>query len=367
MKIQNVKLDMFEWKGRPWKTSYRMVFGQDVNLGVLTIETDEGIKGNAFLGSSRLSADHHYRGLIDFAKPFLIGKNPQNIGAIWKDLWKMNRSLSLNVIASIDIALWDINGKIANQPIHRLLGTTKKNVPVYSSTAYHEKVEEYVVEAIKYKEMGWTAHKIHPHGTPEKDIEICQKIRNAVGNDMKLMLDSMWAYDYESSLRVGRAIEDLNFYWYEDPLVEEDIYNYKKLAKKLDIPIIATEYIPGRFYGISEWITQNATDIIRGDVVAMGGITPLVRLAHLAEAFNMNCEIHSGSGNSLDNVANLHVILSIPNCEFYEFFPCTGENRFGLIEEIEFNKGYVDAPVKPGLGFEIDWGLLKKSHVTTIE
>ena len=79
---------------------------------------------------------------------------------------------------------------------------------------------------------------------PQYDIEISKAIRGAVGDEMKLMLDSMWAYQYEDAIRVGRAIENLNFYWYEDPLVEEDIYSYKKLNRKLDIPIIATEYIP---------------------------------------------------------------------------------------------------------------------------
>ena len=126
MKIQDIKVDVFEWKGTPWKTNYRNIFGQDVNLSVIRIITDEGIEGNSFLGSSKLGSEHHHKGIVDFAKELLIGRNPQDISKIWNDLWKMNRSLSLNAIASIDIALWDINGKISNQPIHRLLGTCKE-------------------------------------------------------------------------------------------------------------------------------------------------------------------------------------------------------------------------------------------------
>tara|TARA_B100000405_G_scaffold39066_1_gene26251 strand:+ start:808 stop:1911 length:1104 start_codon:yes stop_codon:yes gene_type:complete len=367
MKIQDIKVDVFEWKGTPWKTNYRNIFGQDVNLSVIRIITDEGIEGNSFLGSSKLGSEHHHKGIVDFAKELLIGRNPQDISKIWNDLWKMNRSLSLNAIASIDIALWDINGKISNQPIHRLLGTCKEKVPVYSSTAFHENINDYVKEAITFMEAGWTAHKIHPHGIPDIDIKICQEIRKSVDSKMKLMLDSMCAYQYEDALRVGKKIEDLNFYWYEDPLVEEDIYNYKKLYSKLDIPIVSTEFIPGKYYSVPEWITQKTTNIVRGDVVAMGGISPLKRLTDLADAFNMKCEIHSGSSNSLDNVANLHVIIASTNCEFYEFFPCSGENRFGLSEEIEFDNGYVSAPNKPGLGFEIAWKDLNKTYVATIE
>jgi L-alanine-DL-glutamate epimerase-like enolase superfamily enzyme len=367
MKITNVKLDLFNWKSTPWKTGVGTSFGGTRQLGVVTVDTDEGVSGNAFLGSSRMGADHFVLGLIEFIKPLIMGRNPQNIGEIWWDMWKMNRSVSTYLIGAIDVCLWDINGKIAKQPIHRLLGTCKNKVPAYSSTAYHETKEQYADEALQFKQLGWTAHKIHPYGDPRADIEICRAVREAVGDNMKLMLDSMWAYQYEDALRVGRAIEELDYYWYEDPLVEEDIYNYVKLHNKLDIPILATEIAPGRFYGMASWITQYATDILRGDVAVTGGITPLVRLCHLAEGFNMKCEIHHG-GNSLNNVANLHVTMAVPNCEFYEVFPCTGANKFGLINDIEVdNQGYVYAPTEPGLGYDIDWKLIKREYIATVE
>lgn len=366
MEITNVKVDLFNWKTEPWKTGVGASFGNTKQLGVVTVETDEGISGNAFLGSSRIGADHFAPGLIEFIKPIVMGRNPLDIGAIWQQLWKANRSVSTYVIGAIDICLWDINGKVAGQPIHRLLGTCKESVPVYSSTAYHPTVGEYVEEALGIKEMGWTAHKLHPHGDPATDIEISAAVREAVGGEMKLMLDSMWAYRYEDALRVGRAIEEFDYYWYEDPLVEEDLYNYVKLNQKLDIPIMSTEYAPGRLYGMTPWITQHATDILRGDVAITGGITPLVRLCHLAEGFGMQCEIHHG-GNSLNNVANLHVTMAVTNCEFYEFFPCTGANVYGLVEDIEFVDGFVHAPTEPGLGFEIDWDLVDRERTATVE
>ena len=367
MKITNVKVDMFNWKTEAWKTGVGTTFGDTRQLGIVTVETDEGVSGNAFLGSSRMGADHFVKGMMEFITPIVMGRNPQDIGAIWWEMWKMNRSVSTYIIGAIDICLWDINGKIAGQPIHRLLGTCKESVPVYGSTAYHETTEEYAEEAIRFKEMGWQAHKIHPHGDPQMDIKISQAVREAVGPDMKLMLDSMWAYKYADALRVGRAIEELDFYWYEDPLVEEDIYNYVKLNQKLDIPIMSTEYAPGHFYGMTPWITQYATAILRSDVAVTGGITPLVRLCHMAEGFNMMCEIHHG-GNSLNNVANLHVTMAVPNCEFYEFFPCTGANVYGLVTDIEFDEnGMVHAPTEPGLGYEIDWDLVKREHTATVE
>lgn len=366
MRISNVKVDLFNWTTEPWMTGVGTTFGDTRQLGVVTVETDEGVNGHAFLGSSRMGADHFAPGLIEFVKPIVMGRNPLDIGAIWQQMWKANRSVSTYVIGAIDICLWDINGKVAGLPIHRLLGTCKETVPVYSSTAYHPTVDEYVDEALEIKEMGWTAHKLHPHGDPRTDIEISTAVRAAVGPEMKLMLDSMWAYRYEDALRVGRAIEELDYYWYEDPLVEEDIYNYIKLHQKLDIPIMSTEYTPGRLYGTTQWITEYATDILRGDVAITGGITPLVRLCHLAEGFGMQCEIHHG-GNSLNNVANLHVTMAVPNCEFYEFFPCTGANVYGLVEDIQFVDGHVHAPTEPGLGFEIDWDLVASERTATVE
>ena len=129
---------------------------------------------------------------------------------------------------------------------------------------------------------------------------------------------------------------------------------------------MSTEYAPGGFYGMAQWITQSATDMLRGDVAVTGGITPLVRMCSLAEGFNMNCEIHHG-GNSLNNVANLHVTMAVPNCEFFEFFPCTGANVYGLVEDIDIESGFVRAPTKPGLGYEIDWKLVKKEQTAIVK
>ena len=106
-------------------------------------------------------------------------------------------------------------------------------------------------------------------------------MRKAVGDDMVLMLDSVWSYCYEDAVRVGMAIEELGFYWYEDPLAEDDIYGYVKLREKLDIPILATEANPGGLYPMAQFITARATDMLRGDVSVKGGITPMLKIAHL--------------------------------------------------------------------------------------
>ena len=366
MKVTDLAVTMINCKSDAWQTGRGDSFGGGRVLGVVTVSTDEGIEGHSFLGSSRQGADAFVGHMMEFIKPMLLGSNPLDIGATWAKMWKLNRSVSTNAIGAIDVALWDIAGKVAGTPIHRLLGTCRDRIPAYASSAWFATPEDYAEEAMHFRSLGWPAYKIHPHGESKADVEICRAVRNAVGDSMVLMLDSMWSYCYEDALKVGRAAEALDFLWYEDPLAEEDLYNYVKLKSKLDIPIMSTEYVPGRFYGMATWILDGATDILRGDVAVSGGITPLIKIAHLAEAFRMKCEIHHG-GNSLNNVANLHVMMAISNSDYYEVFPCSGANQYALVGDVEVDElGMVYAPTEPGLGYVIDWDLVERETVDIV-
>ena len=181
-----------------------------------------------------------------------------------------------------------------------------------------------------------------------------------------LMLDSTWAYDYPAAIRVGRAIERLGYYWYEDPLADDDLYNYVKLKQHLSIPILATEYSPGGFTAYAPWLVARATDFLRGDVAVKGGISALVKAAHLAEGFHMNFEIHHG-GNSLNNVANLHVAMAIRNCEFFEVLLPAEAQKYGLVADIEVDShGMVRAPTAPGLGAPIDFDLIERKTLAVL-
>ena len=224
----------------------------------------------------------------------------------------------------------------------------------------------YAEEAVRHKETGWTAYKIHPPAIPEEDIRICEAVRRAVGDDFRVMLDSTWSYDYPEALRVGRAVEELDFYWYEDPLADDDLYNYVKPKERLRIPIMATELPPAGPTSYAPWVMSCATDFLRGDVAVKGGITSCLKTAHLAEAFRMNYEVHHG-GNSLNNVANLHLILAIQNCEYFEVLLPDAVQKHGLAEEIVVDgEGLVHAFDGPGLGAEIDFNLIERNKVATL-
>ena len=368
MQITDVTLTLFGWDDIP-ATQYGQhtgKFGGKSQLGLLTIQTDEGIEGHAFLGSSSRGAQMDGESLIHYLKPIVMGQNPLDRERLYQQMYRRQRLTTLRAIGAVDIALWDIAGKWAELPIHRLMGSYRTSCPAYASSAVLPSKEAYAEEAQRYKADGWAAYKIHPPTRWQEDIKVCEAVRRAVGDDYRIMLDATWVYDYPAALRVGWAVEELDFYWYEDPLNEEDMTNYIKLRQKLSVPIMATEYSPGGLYSYAPWLMQQATDYLRGDVAVKGGLTGCLKAAHLAEAFSMNYEIHHG-GNSLNNVANLHLTMAVKNCEFFEvLLPATAQ-KYGLVEDIEPDRnGMVHAIEKPGLGAEIDFDLIERKKLAML-
>jgi L-alanine-DL-glutamate epimerase-like enolase superfamily enzyme len=368
MKITDVTLTLFRWSDIP-ATQYGAHtgrFGGESQLGLVTVSTDEGLAGHAFLGSAMRGAHLDGESLIHYLKPLVVGQHPLDRERLYQAMWHRNRSTTFRAIGAMDVALWDLAGKVAEMPVHRLLGSYRDRVPAYASSAVLPAPAAYAEEAARFLSEGWTAYKIHPPTDPAADIEVCRAVRGAVGDGFTVMLDSTWAYDYPAAVRVGRAIEELGFHWYEDPLADDDLYNYVKLKQQLRIPILATEYSPGGFTAYAPWLLARATDFLRGDVAVKGGITALVKTAHLAEAFHMNFEVHHG-GNSLNNVANLHVIMAIKNCEFFEVLLPAEAQKYGLVQDIDVDRqGLVHAASGPGLGAAIDFGLIERRKTAVL-
>jgi L-alanine-DL-glutamate epimerase-like enolase superfamily enzyme len=368
MKITDVTLTLFAWDDIP-ATSYGHHTGRfqgRSELGLLALQTDEGLVGHAFLGSAQRGAANDASALIRHLKPLLLGQDPLDRERLHHSLLSRTRATGLRAIGAMDVALWDLGGQIAGLPVYKLIGAYRAAVPAYASSAVEATPELYAAQAQEFQARGWAAYKIHPPTLWRTDIEVCRAVRRAVGDRYTLMLDSTWAYQYPEAVRVGRAIEELGFYWYEDPLADDDLTSYIKLRQKLDIPILATEYSPGGFTAYAPWILQQATDYLRGDVAVKGGITALLKTAHLAEAFHMNYEVHHG-GNSLNNVANLHAILAMRNCEFFEVLLPDAAQKYGLVEDIAVdNKGLVHAPQGPGLGAQIDFELIARKKIAVL-
>lgn len=356
---------------------------QVVEQAVLTITTDEGVQGHTFMGLPQPDVTTQ---LIKRVKPQLLGRNALDIGAIWGELGR-RRDLDPTVQSYVDVALWDIAGKVAGLPVHRLLGTVRSSIPAYASSWVHQDVETYSEEALAYRERGFAGYKIHPPSMKvgplgygaitadhiETDLRIYRQVRDAVGSAYPLFADPFAGYTFAQAVRVGLVLEELDYEWFEDPLAADDIYGYLRLREKLRIPLLATELTKGGPPGHVPWVLERATDYLRGDVVLKGGITGLVKIAHLAEAFNLNCELHDGY-NALNNLGVLHVALAIPNCGWYEvLIPhapgdySSDHLSWGLVEEIPIDSnGYASVPERPGLGIDIDWDLVRGRTVAEL-
>jgi L-alanine-DL-glutamate epimerase-like enolase superfamily enzyme len=327
---------------------------------VLRVVTDGGIEGTSF-GRDGLRLAQYLHSL----KPLLLGEDPLYVERIWQRMWTASRMMHLpdTALGTIDIAIWDIIGKAANLPIYQLLGAYRDKVRAYASSGQYPDAEAYVRQALDLKARGFTAYKLHVSGVPDEDLRVCRAVREAVGEDMILMHDAVGLYSREQALRVGRELEKLNFYWFEEPIQDTDMDGLVQLCNALDIPIATLEVLPGTLYTRAQYIARGAVDIVRSDTLYNAGITPLKKTASLAEAFGMKCEIHCNP-NPLANAANLHVICSIKNCDFYEWMVPESVWNFGVKETIKLdNQGYVHVPKGPGLGLEVDWEYID-SHTT---
>jgi L-alanine-DL-glutamate epimerase-like enolase superfamily enzyme len=368
MKIDGVDVTLFAWDDIP-PTRYTAAAQNrsgHSNLGLVRIRTDVGIEGHAFLGSATNPGETDAASLIRFLKPILMGNDPLARESLHAAMRARQRNIGLRAVGACDTALWDIAAKAAGMPLYAFLGAGRSAIGAYASSQVLEAKEAYATEAAEFQAAGWKGYKIHPPHGPEEDIRVCEAVRRAVGDPFTLMLDSTWSYRYAEAVRVGRAIERLGYLWFEDPLNEEDIYAYVKLRQKLDIPILATEYPAGDIGTYAVWLTERATDYLRGDIPNKGGLTTMLKTAHLAEAFHMTYEVHHG-GNSLNNMAQLHFACAIPNTTFFEVLLPHGAHKYGVGNDIEVDRdGLAHCPTVPGIGAEIDLELIRRKQLAVL-
>lgn len=371
MKIKDLRIQVIargkeDFGGIDATESASFFVKQMAQVPVLTIVTDDGIEGTS-LGTDGLRQAQY----LTAFRPLLLGEDPMYVEKIWQKMWAMSRIAHLPdaALGTIDIALWDIIGKATNLPIYKLLGAYRDKVRAYASVipfGQQWKVEDFVKNALECKARGFTAYKLHMKGTATEHLAVCRALREAVGDEMVLMLDPVGEYDRREALMVGRELEKLNFYWLEEPIPDADMAGLIQLCNALDIPIAALEALPGGIYIRAQYIARGAADIVRSDALYNGGITPLKKTASLAEAFDMKCEIHYNP-SPLANAANLHVMCSMSNCDFYEWVVPEWQWDFGVKESIKLDgEGYVHVPKEPGLGLEVDWEYINSHTVQTL-
>lgn len=330
-----------------WKDEWE---GRRIGFVLLRILAEDGIEGHcmAWLVGP---------GQIDDALPrlrrVLIGRDPHDVEAISYEL--TDKLVSPSSIAStVDIALWDLLGKIHQVPVYKLLGAARHRVRAYASTVWYPEVNDYVELALQCRAEGFTAYKLHAFGVPDKDIEVCRAVRDAVGDTMDLMLDPVNAYDRAGALKVGRVLDELNFFWFEAPIPDSDLIGLAELSRALDVPVAGAESVTGGLRYLPPYLVSGAVDSVRGIGDFVGGISAMRKAAALCEAFGVNYESHS-YGSTHIQAAHFNVMLATHNCDLVELPVPTGILDQGMQQAMRVNAdGYVDAPTLPGLGYRID-------------
>ena len=351
---------------------------------VTKVITDEGAEGYCFGGHGHGDQDGltgEERALIKGrVKSLVVGQDAFDREKFWHWMWVAN--MPENILSVLDMTLWDLQARMFGVPVYKLLGGCRDKVKAYASTVPNMGTpEEYGQHAAACKARGYTHYKIHPYyfwdpvtkkpapGRPshiEYDIAACRAVREAVGDDMVLSFDPWGTYrTYEEALKVGRVLEELDFYWFEHPMSEYRVAAYEKLCADLTIPILAPEIAPGSVFTRADWIRRGASDMTRIDVLR-GGITGVKKLASVAEAFGVRCEIH------MSGFANLQLLgaTSEDTCQYYE----RGLEAPGLDYETPQpyweeicdpldSDGYVRVPQEPGIGYKIVWDYIEENRV----
>lgn len=334
---------------------------------VLTMRTDDGLEASTF-GFAATSARAAAQIAADALRPYFVGKDPLYRERLWHDFRMVDRwwnHVPIYSYGPFDIATWLLAAKAADQPLYRYLGAYRDRLPVYGSSLVLETPEDYATQALGIKERGWKGYKLHPPGKDTFDLEAYRLVREAVGPDFALMADPVASHDYPSALRMGRELERLGYDWFEEPLFDIDLVSLRKLSDALDIPICGTEVFAGSHYGTAQCIAAGAVDIVRSDVSWKGGITAVMKTAHLAESFGMRCELHSALLHPLELV-NLHCGAAISNNTYFELLLPTEAFDFGLAEPIPIRDGEAVLPDGPGLGIDLDWDFIEDSTLEVL-
>jgi L-alanine-DL-glutamate epimerase-like enolase superfamily enzyme len=316
------------------------------------IRTDDGLVGTGYsytIGTGGLAVLSMLR---EHLVQRLVGKDARDIEALWFDLVASTRSTTTGAItslalAAVDTALWDLRCLRAGDPLWKVAGGFKQRVPLYDTEGgwLHLDVDDLVRGAIKSKAAGWHGVKVKV-GKPriQDDVERLTAVREAIGHGMDLMVDANQSMTSAEARRRAHAFEPLDLFWLEEPLPADDISGHVALARSTTIPIAVGESM----YSIAqfkEYLHSGAASIIQVDVARVGGITPWLKVAHLAEAYNVSVCPHF--------LMELHVSLAaaIPNGRYVEYIP---QLRAVTTAGLSIDDGFAVAPSAPGLGIAWD-------------
>ena len=338
-KIKEIRTKVYQWNGKtiPPQNNFctnasDLLYEKSDAMGsfrfhewlICEVETDEGTIG---IGNAALAPQLVKKTIDTYLAPLVVGEDPFDFSYIWEKMYRRThawgrRGLGMVAISAIDIALWDILGKLTNKPVFKLLGgRTKEKIPVYASKLYSQPIKNLQQEAENYKKQGFTMFKMRFGWGPKdgsegmkKNIELVEAVREVIGYDTDLMLECYMGWNLDYSKRMIPKLVKYNPRWLEEPVIADDVNGYKELNNMNAIPISGGEH-EFNLFGFKQLLDLNALSYIQYDNNRVGGFTIAQKINALAEAYQVPVIPHAGQ------MHNYHLTMSNFNCPIAEYFP----------------------------------------------
>ncbi|MYA89085.1 MAG: mandelate racemase/muconate lactonizing enzyme family protein [Boseongicola sp. SB0662_bin_57] len=355
---------------------------------LVEVETDEGVSGwGECFGPGAVALAN--KGIVeDVIRPMVLGSDPLDRDAIWHRVYNLLRDhgqkgMPLQALSGVDIALWDISGKVAGLPLHKLIGGShRKNVPVYGygmmlrPEPASELAARFRDEAAAIRDAGFVAAKMKVGLGPKDDIRLAEAVREGVGPDFRFMVDANHCYTTSDAFHVGHALDELDAYWFEEPVAPEDLDGYRELRAGLKVNIAGGEAEFSR-WGWRAILENRGLDIAQPEVCALGGVSEYLRVLALCHAHHTPVVNHVW-GSAIAVAANLHLLAAMPTIPgslnpwepMLEFDTTENVFRDGLLADpldvqgqVRRNGGRVAIPSGPGLGVMPDPEFIKKYRI----
>tara|TARA_Y100000590_G_scaffold79727_1_gene88496 strand:- start:1670 stop:2842 length:1173 start_codon:yes stop_codon:yes gene_type:complete len=356
---------------------------------LVEIETDEGITGwGECFGPGNIAFANKF--IIEkVIQPLIKGEDPINKEYIWHKIYNQLRDsgqkgMPIQALSGVDIALWDILSKKANLPLYKLIGGKSNNqIPVYGygmmlqKKSINELIELFKNESKKIKENKFKAMKMKIGLGPKDDLKLVKAVRDEIGEDFKLMVDANHAYNINDAMYVGKGLDEMDIFWFEEPVAPEDYDGYKELKDNLKTNIAGGEAEFTK-YGWNQLIKKRCVDIAQPEVCGLGGITEYLKVSALAQS-NFIPIVNHVWGSVLSVAVNLHLLTSQPDMPggLFPFktmleFDTTDKNifitdlcneSFSILEQVKKNNGYVKPIENIGIGINPDKDFIKKFEI----
>ncbi len=341
----------------------------DKSCVLVRVDTDEGVVG---VGECGLSVQFYpqVRAAMDVLRPLLVGQDPLRVGGLWQTMFLSThkwgrRGTETYAVSGIDIALWDIAGKIAGLPICELLGRVRDSVPAYYAPDL-KPAAAIAREAEAAVAAGFSAIKLRAGLGLDEDLRIVREVRQAVGDATVLMIDPNMAYDLKTGMRMAQAFSEFDMYWIEEPILTHSLPAYIDALRAVSESI--SYYVAGgeslfTKYETVPLLEARAVDVVQPDCTTVGGISEARHIASLADSMGIRFAPHVACSSiaTVGLAAAMHVLGASASADFGEFDPYMCPLREEITRTpILPEKGKLQVPSGPGLGLEIDWKAVKK-------